>query len=114
MYLPRTVEELRVRNPEALRFFSERRIPTHFVDVKEKAPSRRELLRFTQKLGVDALRDEESKRFKDLGLSAAYLSDERWLEAMMGEPLILRLPLVRIDNHVSVGYDPDTWKTWLG
>ncbi|MGI9628287.1 MAG: arsenate reductase family protein [Longimicrobiales bacterium] len=97
---------------KALRFFKERRIPTHFVDVKEKPPSRRELLRFTQKLGVDALRDEESRRFQDLGLGAAYLSDDRWIETMMTEPLILRLPLVRQDKHVTVGYAPDVWKSW--
>lgn len=97
---------------KALRFFKERRIPTHFVDVKEKPPSRRELLRFTQRLGVDALRDESSKRFQNLGLSTAHLSDDRWIETMMSEPLILRLPLVRKDNQVTAGYEPDVWKSW--
>jgi len=31
----------------------------------------------------------------------------------MAEPLILRLPLVRQENQVAVGYQPDIWKTWL-
>lgn len=98
---------------KALRFFAERRIDTHFVDVGEKPPSRRELQRFTQKLGVEAVRDESSKRFQDLGLAVAHLSDERWLETMMEEPLILRLPLVRNGNDVTAGHAPDTWKAWI-
>lgn len=98
---------------KAQRFFSERRIPVHFVDVAEKAPSRRELLRFSQKFGVEALLDRDSRRFRDLGLSAAHRSDERWLETMMDEPLVLRLPLVREGSRVSVGYEPKTWVAWL-
>ena len=98
---------------KALRFFSERRVKTHFVDAKEKPPSRRELLRFTQRLGVEAVRDEASKRFRDLGLGAAYLSDDRWVEKMLDEPMILRFPLVRHDNDVTVGYQPDVWAGWL-
>ena len=98
---------------KAQRFFAERRIPVHFVDIGEKPPSRRELLRFTQKFGVDKLRDESSRRFQDLGLATAHLSDERWIETMMAEPLILRLPLVRYENHVTVGHEPDVWKEWI-
>ena len=97
---------------KALRFFSERRIPTHFVDLKQKAPSKRELQRFVQRFGVEALLDEDSKRFKNLGLGAAYLSDERWIEKMMEEPLILRMPLTRKDNSVAVGFAPDLWEQW--
>ena len=98
---------------KAQRFFSERRIPVHFVDVAEKAPSRRELLRFVQKFGSEALLDPDSKRFQDLGLATAHRSEERWLETMMEEPLVLRLPLVREGNRVSVGHEPKTWASWV-
>ena len=46
---------------KALRFFSERRVKTHFVDLKERAASRGELRRFAQKYGVDALIDRGAK-----------------------------------------------------
>ena len=98
---------------KAQRFFSERRIAVHFVDVVEKPPSRRELLRFSQRFGVEALLNRSSKRFQNLGLSTAHRSEERWLETLMEEPLVLRLPLVRSGNHVSVGYEPGTWKEWI-
>ena len=44
---------------KALRFFAERRMRTHFVDLQERAASRGELTRFAQKFGIQALIDEE-------------------------------------------------------
>ena len=69
------------KNPEtrkALRFFAERRIKTHFVDLQERAAAPGELRRFAQKFGVPAMVDRASRRFADLGLGAAQLSEERW------------------------------------
>src|SRR5581483_3109471 len=80
---------------KALRFFSERRIKTHFVDLNERAASLGELKRFAQKFGLERLIDRESKRFEELGLRHARLSDERWLEKLIDEPSLLRVPLVR-------------------
>src|ERR687897_1076379 len=80
---------------KALRFFAERRIKTHFVDLRERAASPGELRRFAQKFGVLALVDRESKRFADLGLRSAALTDERWLDKLVEEPMLLRMPLVR-------------------
>src|ERR671918_806784 len=48
---------------KALRFFAERRIKTHFVDLQERAASPGELRRFAQKFGVEALVDRGSRRF---------------------------------------------------
>jgi arsenate reductase (glutaredoxin) len=98
---------------KALRFFSERRVRTHFVDLLERPASLGELRRFAQKFGVAALVDRESKRFGELGLQYAQLSDERWLEKLSDEPLLLRLPLVRNANQVVIGTDEETWKTWM-
>lgn len=97
---------------KALRFFKERRINVHFVDFKVKAPSKGELRRFVQKFGADAVIDREAKRFLALGLRTAYYGDDRWLEIATEEPLILRTPLVRRENQVTVGLAEDSWKEW--
>lgn len=97
---------------KALRFFKERRIRVHFVDLKQKGISPRELQRFAQKAGVDGLLDRDGKRFRDLGLVAAHYSDARWLEMLVDEPLLLVQPLVRAQNRVTVGLDPEAWKGW--
>src|SRR6266480_947048 len=75
---------------KALRFFAERRMKTHFVDLQERAASRGELTRYMQKFGVAALVDESSRRFSELGLRTSRYGDERWLEILIDEPLILK------------------------
>jgi arsenate reductase (glutaredoxin) len=98
----------------ALRFFSERRIKTHFVDLRERPAALGELRRFAQKFGTMALVDKESKRFEELGLRYAQLSDDRWLEKLSMEPLLLRMPLVRNANQLTIGADEVVWKGWIG
>jgi arsenate reductase-like glutaredoxin family protein len=97
---------------KALRFFSERRIKTHFVDLTEKPASLGELRRFAQKFGVILLVDKDSKRFAELGLRYAQLSDDRWLQKLSEEPLLLKVPLVRNANQLTVGPDEGAWKSW--
>jgi arsenate reductase-like glutaredoxin family protein len=99
---------------KALRFFSERRVKSHFVDLMERAASLGELRRFAQKFGVAALVDRESRRFNELGLRYAQLSDERWLDKLIEEPLLLRVPLVRNGNNLTIGPEESTWKIWTG
>jgi arsenate reductase len=98
---------------KALRFFAERRVKTHFVDLSERAASRGELSRFVQKFGSAALVDETSRRYAELGLRTARYGEERWLEILADEPLLLKLPLVRSGNALSVGAAEATWKSWL-
>ncbi len=99
---------------KALRFFAERRIKTHFVDLQERAASPGELQRFARKFGVEALVDRGSRRYTDLGLGAARLSDDRWLEKLVEEPLLLRMPLVRRQHQLTVGDAESTWREWTG
>jgi len=98
---------------KALRFFAERRVKTHFVDLAERAASLGELKRFAQKFGVGALIDKESRRYAELGLAHARYSDERWLERLAEEPLLLRQPLVRQQNRLTVGVAEGEWKDWV-
>src|SRR5690242_17308308 len=98
---------------KALRFFSERRIKTHFVDLTQRAASLGELKRFAQKFGVGALIDVSSARYQALGLQHARYSDERWLEKLAEEPLLLTMPLVRQQHRLTVGLAEEQWKGWL-
>ena len=99
---------------KALRFFAERRVKTHFIDLTQRPASKGELSRFAQKFGVQALVDRDSRRFAELGLGHAALSDERWLEKLVAEPLLLRQPLVRCGNDIGIGCDESLWAEWIG
>ena len=83
---------------KAVRFFAERRIKAHFVDLKQRPAAKGELRRFVQKFGVPALVDSEAKRYAALGLHAARRSDDWWLELLATEPMIIRIPLVRFQQ----------------
>ena len=99
---------------KALRFFAERRVKTHFVDLDERPAAPGELRRFAQRFGVEALVDRGSRRFADLGLAAARLGEERWLEKLAAEPLLLRMPLVRQQQRLTIGDAEATWREWTG
>jgi arsenate reductase-like glutaredoxin family protein len=91
----------------ALRFFAERRIKVHFVDLNERAASLGELRRFADKFGLQALLDRDSRRFAELGRPVATL------ERLSLEPLLLRMPLVRHQQQLTVGPAEATWKEWV-
>ena len=98
---------------KALRFFKERRVKVHFVDLKTRAASKGELTRFAQKFGVEAILDRESKRFASLGLGTARYSEKKWLEILADEPMVLRVPLVRWQNKLTVGGAEGEWGEWV-
>ena len=99
---------------KALRFFAERRVKVHFVDLQVRPASPGELKRFAQRFGVEALVDRGSRRFADLGLGAARLSEERWMEKLSAEPMLLRMPLVRWQQRLTVGAAESEWREWTG
>lgn len=97
----------------AIRFWSERRVKVHFVDLRERAASKGELQRFVQKFGLTALIDKRSRRYQELGLGAARLSDERWLSTLVDEPLMLAQPLTRFGAKVTLGLAEADWANWI-
>ena len=98
---------------KAQRFFSEHRAPVHFVDLAERPASRGELGRFAQKFGAAALIDRASPRFRALGLHVRGDSPERLLARALAEPRLLRTPLVRSGNRLTIGVAPDDWRAWI-
>src|SRR5919202_2276874 len=90
---------------KALRFFKERRIRVHFVDLKERAASKGELQRFAQKFGWEKLLDRGGKAFRDRGLHVAHVSEGRIPALLEDDPMLLVTPLVRQGNAIGIGWD---------
>jgi arsenate reductase-like glutaredoxin family protein len=97
----------------ALRFFRERRIVAHYVDLRRKPIAPGELRRFVDRLGASALLDTESRAYQEAGL--AYLStDTAGVTArLLADVRLLRLPLVRYGDDVTAGKDEAAWRAWL-
>lgn len=98
---------------KALRFFKERGVPIHFVDVAVKPPSPGELRRFVERFGAPALLDTEGRRYRDLGLGYMRFDEAELRERLLADPALLRLPLVRYGNGFTVGAAEATWREWL-
>lgn len=97
----------------AQRFFAERRVKIHFVDFMDRWPSPGELKRFAQKFGAEALVDRAGKHFAERGLGPARYGEERWIEILVDDPWLLRVPLVRWQHKLTVGAAEAEWKAWV-
>ena len=98
----------------ALRFFKERRIAIHFVDVRRKPMSLGELRRFVERLGASALVATESRAYQDAGLGYLTMTDAELAERILANQRLLRLPLVRHGNQLSAGRAEPEWRAWFG
>jgi arsenate reductase len=101
---------------KAIRFFAERRIRAHFVDLSERAMADGELQRFIQKFGIEGVLDRTGKRFEQLGLRHSTMSEGRWIDKILLEPGLLRMPLVRRLGQppaVTIGDAEKDWKEWV-
>jgi arsenate reductase-like glutaredoxin family protein len=97
----------------AERFFKERGVAIHFVDLKQKAMAAAEINRFAQRFGLRQLLDTAGKAYADAGMRYLKLSETELLARIEREPALLRLPLVRAGKLVSVGDDAAAWKALL-
>lgn len=97
----------------AQRFFKERRIEISFVDLRRRPIAPAELRRFVDRLGARALLDDSSRAYRDAGLGYLRMDDREIVERLLGDPSLLRLPLVRNGNDVTAGRAEPTWREWL-
>jgi arsenate reductase-like glutaredoxin family protein len=72
-----------------------------------------EIKRFIQRFGLNQLVDTTGSAYADAGLQYRKLSETELLQSIEREPKLLRLPLVRCANHLSLGADEAGWKAML-
>ena len=94
---------------KAERFFRDRGIRYHFVDLAEHRLSIGELDNIRRGVpSAESLIDTESPAFTKRGL--AYM-DYNETEEILANPLLLRTPLVREGSRIIVGDNEAAWKT---
>jgi len=93
----------------AERFFKERRIQIQKIDLDQKPIAPGEIRRFVDRFTWAGLLDTTSHAYTNAGLKYLKLSDSDTLERVTREPLLLRLPLVRAGNRISIGHDEAGW-----
>lgn len=99
---------------KAERFFKERGVKLHVVDLAQKGMSAGELRNVAGRVGgIEALIDREGKRYVDRGLKYAAPTGPRIEQALADDPLLLRTPIARFEGAATVGYAPETWQRWI-
>jgi arsenate reductase (glutaredoxin) len=95
----------------AQRFFADRGIKVHSIDIKEKALSKGELASIARSTGgFHSLLDSTGPRIKERGLQHSAPNEERLLQLFLQDPLLLKTPIVRLGQRAVVGLDEAGWK----
>jgi arsenate reductase-like glutaredoxin family protein len=94
----------------AVRFFRERRIDVHLVDLRKRPMAAGELRRFVERLGARPLADTDGKAWRDAGLAYLRMDDAELSERLLTDQRLLRLPLVRGGTRFAAGRDEAGWK----
>lgn len=91
---------------KAERYFKERRLPYRMVDLKKHRLGKREVELFARAGGAKAMLDLDSIRVKSH--AAAYTNtDQNVISYVLEEPWLLVSPIIRLDNHVVIGFQQE-------
>lgn len=91
------------------RYFKERSIPYHFIDLTIRGLSKGELTKVQAAVGLENLIDKTSKEYAKRNLK--YMV-HNITEQLLTFPLLLKTPVVRNEGKATVGYCPEIWKEW--
>ncbi|MCK5154030.1 MAG: hypothetical protein KAQ93_06680 [Spirochaetales bacterium] len=95
---------------KAIRFFKERNIKFHFMDLNERKISEGELSNILARISADDLLDTDSQTYKKRGF--AYMEYDP-VEEILEDNSLMRTPVVRNGKEVAVGNAIEVWKQWL-
>jgi arsenate reductase-like glutaredoxin family protein len=93
---------------KAERYFKERGLKTHNIDLLQKGLSKGELTSVVGAVGLDVLANVKSADYTLF----MYLTTEGKLDKLLESPALLNTPIVRNGKQATVGYCPDVWKKW--
>lgn len=91
------------------RYFKERAIPYHFVDLTVRGFSKGELDKVKSAVGLDNLIDKAGNEFAKRNLKYIVHDTE---EMLLAYPLLFITPIIRNGSKVTVGYCPEVWCGW--
>ena len=96
---------------KAERYFKERRIPFQSLDLKKHKLGEREIRLMISAIGMEKLIDREDKKVREH--PACYFNQaELLIPAIQENPWLLKLPIVRNGNEMTIGYKPEVWEKW--
>ena len=96
---------------KAERYFKERRIPFQALDLKKHKLGEREIRMMISAIGIEKLIDRDDKKVKEHP-ACYYDREDLLIPAIQENPWLIRVPIVRNGNKMTIGYQPDVWAQW--
>lgn len=96
---------------KAERYFKERKIKFQFIDLNEKALSKRELESVRRSVDINELINSKSKEYKNLNVEHIRNNAVKE-ELLLNNPKLYKTPIVRNGKEATVGYMPGIWNVW--
>jgi arsenate reductase len=76
-----------------------------FVDLRQSPPSAATIATWVRAFGVPALKNTSGGSYRALPADRDTWSDERWVQAFVADPMLVRRPVVEKDGQpVQVGW----------
>jgi len=94
---------------KAERYFKERAVPYHFVDLTVRGLSKGELDKVRSAVGLENLIDTAGKEYAKRNLKYIVHDTE---EMLLAYPLLFKTPILRNGPNVTIGYCPEIWREW--
>ncbi len=95
---------------KAIRFFKERGIKFHIIDLREKNLAKGELENISRKIPLEELLDKDGKEYKKRNLAYMKFNIE---EEILEDSLLVKMPIVRNGKEATIGYQPEIWENWI-
>ena len=96
---------------KAERYFKERRIPFQALDLKKHKLGEREIRMMISAIGIEKLIDKDDKKVKEHP-ACYYNREDLLIPAIQENPWLIRVPIVRNGNKMTIGYQPEIWAQW--
>ena len=103
---------------KARQWLDSRGISYHIRDIRLENPTREELCRWQQKSGISLKKffNTSGQLYRSLGLKERLpeMNDEEQLTLLASDGMLVRRPLLVLEESVLVGFREDAWDEALG
>ncbi len=98
---------------KALKFFKDNSIEVVFFDFKKETPSADLIQKWVNKTDINIALNSKGTKYKTLKLKELNLDEKGKLEWLCKEPMLLKRPVVEINDEVVIGFNEEAYKKLL-
>ena len=98
---------------KAVKFLKSRDIPYTFVDFRETPVDLQTIERWLRYTDIKKLFNTRGTAYRTLGLKEMDLNDEAKKAWLAKENMLIKRPVIELDNAILVGYDETLYKKKL-